>query len=99
MSKSSRTERNIDRLPPIVTPEVEIDHDAVARAEHHLDQALGNSFPASDPVADLPKEEPADTETATQDALEHRLDEAVAMTFPASDPIAISVDPAPVTPP
>jgi hypothetical protein len=78
---------------------VEIDHAAVARAEHHLDQALGNSFPASDPVADLPKEQVADNESATQDALEHRLDEAVAMTFPASDPIAVYVDPVPVTPP
>lgn len=54
-----------------------------------LDEAVEESFPASDPPA-----VPADTQQAhgaeEEDCEEQLLDEAVELTFPASDPIAVS---------
>ena len=52
-----------------------------------LDHALKGTFPASDPVAELPvNEKPSEKEEAE----EQLLDDAVEMTFPASDPPAIT---------
>jgi hypothetical protein len=53
-----------------------------------LDEALEETFPASDPiVADLPEEISNDP---VEQHVERELDMALEMTFPASDPIAIS---------
>ena len=60
--------------------------------EKMLDHALKGTFPASDPVAELPVTE---TMSDKEKAEETLLDEAVEMTFPASDPI--SVDPNSIT--
>lgn len=60
--------------------------------EKMLDHALKGTFPASDPVAELPvTEKPSEK----QNAEERLLDDAVEMTFPASDPV--SVDPNSIT--
>ena len=60
--------------------------------EKMLDHALKGTFPASDPVAELPvNEKPSEK----QNAQERLLDNAVEMTFPASDPV--SVDPNSIT--
>jgi len=60
--------------------------------EKLLDNALKGTFPASDPVAELPvNEKPSEK----QKAEEELLDDAVEMTFPASDPV--SVDPNSIT--
>ena len=60
--------------------------------EKMLDHALKGTFPASDPVAELPvTEKPSEK----QNAEEQLLDDAVEMTFPASDPV--SVDPNSIT--
>jgi hypothetical protein len=63
-------------------PECERHHETL------LDEAVRETFPASDPVAP-PKEFVSDdtTEVTAEDAL---LDAAVEMTFPASDPISIT---------
>jgi len=53
------------------------------RTERELDEALQETFPASDPIA----------VAADRESVESGLDEAVEDTFPASDPVAI--DPAP----
>ncbi|WP_076592721.1 hypothetical protein [Herminiimonas arsenitoxidans] len=58
-----------------------------SREERQLDDALEQTFPASDPVAEMP------TETAASEgevAKETLLDIAIEMTFPASDPISVS---------
>lgn len=60
--------------------------------EKMLDHALKGTFPASDPVAELPVEEKP---SEKQEAEEQLLDDAVEMTFPASDPV--SVDPNSIT--
>ena len=60
--------------------------------ENMLDHALKGTFPASDPVAELPVHEKP---TEKQVAEEKLLDDAVEMTFPASDPV--SVDPNSIT--
>ena len=60
--------------------------------EKMLDRALKGTFPASDPVAELPVHEKP---TEKQEAEEQLLDDAVEMTFPASDPV--SVDPNSIT--
>jgi hypothetical protein len=60
--------------------------------EKLLDHALKGTFPASDPVAELPVEEKL---SEKQEAEEQLLDDAVEMTFPASDPV--SVDPNSIT--
>jgi hypothetical protein len=55
--------------------------------EHTLDSALKQTFPASDPVAEMPAEE---VKTEQKNAKEELLDDAVEMSFPASDPISVS---------
>lgn len=61
--------------------------------EHLLDEALKETFPASDPVAENPAVARTDEETILEEEIiqheEYLLDEALEMTFPASDPIAI----------
>jgi hypothetical protein len=55
--------------------------------ERDLDEALGETFPASDPVSigiDKPRRTPAPKTAATK-----RLDEGLEETFPASDPVSI----------
>ena len=76
-------------LPPPVTPETASTAPKVQREENLLDEALIQTFPASDPVAEMPVS--CDSEkNLVDDAMEHLLDEAISMTFPASDPIAIN---------
>jgi hypothetical protein len=60
--------------------------------EKMLDHALKGTFPASDPVAELPVSEKPSEKHQAEECL---LDDAVEMTFPASDPI--SVDPNSIT--
>lgn len=60
--------------------------------EKMLDHALKGTFPASDPVAELPVDEKPSEKQQAEECL---LDDAVEMTFPASDPI--SVDPNSIT--
>ena len=57
--------------------------------EKMLDRALKGTFPASDPVAELPVHEKP---TEKQDAEEQLLDDAVEMTFPASDPVSVDAN-------
>lgn len=54
-----------------------------------LDEAVEDTFPASDPVAELPARHAGDQHAAATDEEEESLDHAIEMTFPASDPIAI----------
>jgi hypothetical protein len=57
--------------------------------EKMLDHALKGTFPASDPVAELPvNEKPSEK----QKAEEGLLDDAVEMTFPASDPVSVGAN-------
>jgi hypothetical protein len=60
--------------------------------EKLLDHALKGTFPASDPVAELPVTEKLSEKHKAEELL---LDDAVEMTFPASDPV--SVDPNSIT--
>jgi hypothetical protein len=55
--------------------------------EQLLDSALNQTFPASDPVAELPVEVPVTEEEKAEESL---LDGAIEMSFPASDPIAVA---------
>lgn len=57
--------------------------------EKMLDQALKGTFPASDPVAELPVTEKKSEKEMAEETL---LDEAVEMTFPASDPISVDAN-------
>jgi tryptophan synthase alpha subunit len=57
------------------------------RAEHTLDDALELTFPASDPVAEMPMETAASEGDVAKETL---LDIAIEMTFPASDPISVT---------
>ncbi|MAM72318.1 hypothetical protein [Tistrella mobilis] len=69
------------------------EHAARAHDDARLDEALEESFPASDPPAqtepgnahvdDTPAE---DAETEAEEHEEERVDEALEETFPASDP-------------
>ena len=61
--------------------------DEAQREEAKLDQAVENTFPASDPVAELPASAPSARIVDSEDAM---LDKAIEMTFPASDPIAVA---------
>lgn len=63
--------------------------DADERTEALLDEAVDESFPASDPVAELPSTQGNQQYCAGNDEEEESLDHAIEMTFPASDPIAI----------
>jgi hypothetical protein len=60
---------------------------AESHEEHLLDKALAQTFPASDPVAEIPVEEAV---PESEQAKENLLDVAIEMTFPASDPISVS---------
>lgn len=63
-----------------------------AAADHEealLDEAVDETFPASDPIADLPAAQLDCPSLPGDDAGEDQLDDAIAMTFPASDPVAI----------
>jgi hypothetical protein len=60
--------------------------------EKMLDHALKGTFPASDPVAELPVNEVKSEKAKAEETL---LDDALEMSFPASDPI--SVDPNSIT--
>lgn len=60
--------------------------------EKMLDRALKDTFPASDPVAELPVREKKSEKAKAEESL---LDDALEMSFPASDPI--SVDPKSIT--
>jgi hypothetical protein len=51
-----------------------------------LDSALQQTFPASDPVAELPVEPNVPQEEQAKEGL---LDNAIEMSFPASDPISV----------
>lgn len=66
--------------------------DTEVKQEALLDEAVDQSFPASDPVADLPSQPNASGQLhlVWEDEEEELLDEAIEMTFPASDPIAIA---------
>lgn len=62
------------------------------RQEHEdalLDEAVEDTFPASDPVAEIPATHLGEQGMAGHDEEEESLDLAIEMTFPASDPIAI----------
>lgn len=61
--------------------------DAAVHDEHLLDSALDDTFPASDPVAELPAAAPL---TAKEMVKEELLDDALEFTFPASDPLSVS---------
>jgi hypothetical protein len=54
--------------------------------EKLLDTALKQTFPASDPVAELPCDTPVPEQERAKECL---LDDAIEMTFPASDPISV----------
>ena len=54
--------------------------------EKMLDHALKGTFPASDPVAELPVNEKLSEKQKAEEGL---LDDAVEMTFPASDPVSV----------
>lgn len=57
------------------------------REEAQLDKAVENTFPASDPVAEVPAQA---SSTKVIDSEDAELDKAIEMTFPASDPVAVS---------
>ncbi len=57
--------------------------------EKMLDHALKGTFPASDPVAELPVSEKKSEKEKAEETL---LDDAVEMTFPASDPISVDAN-------
>ena len=59
------------------------------RTEALLDEAVDESFPASDPVAEMPGTQGSHQYGAGNDEEEESLDNAIEMSFPASDPIAI----------
>jgi len=67
-----------------VTSDTQLVHD-----EAMLDEAIEESFPASDPVAERRAMHGSQQYAAGNDAEEESLDHAIEMTFPASDPIAI----------
>jgi hypothetical protein len=54
--------------------------------EKLLDSALKQTFPASDPVAEMPCNTPVPEEEKAKETL---LDTAIEMSFPASDPISV----------
>ena len=62
--------------------------DCERREDALLDDAIELSFPASDPIAELPHTAASMMVCDSQEAL---LDAAIELTFPASDPVAISI--------
>lgn len=65
---------------------VRVSPESASHDEHLLDDALAKTFPASDPVAELPVESQAPEEEKAKETL---LDTALEMSFPASDPISV----------
>jgi len=60
--------------------------------EDILDEAIEETFPASDPISPDSGKDPVGKKKAGQeDAQEEELDDALEDTFPASDPVSISV--------
>jgi transcription elongation factor GreB len=59
---------------------------SASHEEHLLDDALAKTFPASDPVAELPTEPEVKEGEKAKETL---LDTALEMSFPASDPISV----------
>jgi hypothetical protein len=55
------------------------------REEALLDSAVEDTFPASDPVAEMPSETASTKVIDSEDA---QLDKAIEASFPASDPVA-----------
>jgi hypothetical protein len=64
--------------------------DTVQREEALLDEAIEQTFPASDPIAELPASPESEKTAQCKDEDEALLDEAIEETFPASDPIAFT---------
>jgi hypothetical protein len=63
------------------------DVDTHTHDEELLDDALDQTFPASDPVAEMPTDnEPSKQEKAKDELLDQALD----LSFPASDPISVT---------
>lgn len=60
---------------------------AAVHDEKVLDDALKGTFPASDPVAELPVTTQLTDKEVAEETL---LDDALELTFPASDPLSIS---------
>lgn len=60
--------------------------DSASHEEQLLDKALDDTFPASDPVAEMPEETTPPPGEQVQETL---LDTALEMSFPASDPISV----------
>lgn len=77
-SQKAKPEDNERGTP--VTP------DSASHEEQLLDKALDDTFPASDPVAEMPEEAASPPGEQVQETL---LDTALEMSFPASDPIAV----------
>jgi hypothetical protein len=59
---------------------------AGTKDERMLDSALKQTFPASDPLAEIPVDVPEQSEARAKESL---LDDAIEMSFPASDPISV----------
>lgn len=59
--------------------------------EDVLDEAIDETFPASDPISpDSGKHPTRRKKPSREDSVEHKLDEALDDTFPASDPVSIN---------
>lgn len=63
---------------------------AAQRQESLIDEAVEQSFPASDPPAELPQSARCPEGVDCESEEEAQLDDAIEMTFPASDPISVS---------
>jgi hypothetical protein len=78
MASSSRSEKS---------PKQDQEH-----REDILDEAIEETFPASDPISPDSGKDPVGKKKAGQeDGQQEELDDALEDTFPASDPVAISV--------
>ncbi|HWU97823.1 MAG TPA: hypothetical protein VN114_04875 [Oxalicibacterium sp.] len=65
---------------------VRVSPESASHEERLLDDALAKTFPASDPVAELPAEPEIPEDEKAKETL---LDTAIEMSFPASDPISV----------
>lgn len=83
------TSKKAPQTPPGIAAGIQ-SGDTASPAESHqeaqLDCALEQTFPASDPVAEVETAAPLTEEECAKETL---LDDAVEMTFPASDPISV----------
>lgn len=77
----SRTHRTADKKSLTSS-----DGRKASHKEQLLDEALAETFPASDPVAEVPDEPDV---SGAETAKETLLDTALEMSFPASDPISV----------